>query len=335
MTSGSPRFLVVRLGSLGDIVHTIPAVAALRRHYPAARIDWVVEPQYVPVLSLVKGVDDAVPVALRGGLGSALAAIGRLRRVRYDAAIDLQGLIKSALLARAVGARRTIGFSTPHLRESLASMFYSEAADPGGRTHVVEKSLAALASVGVEDVGVTFPLDIPQTAAADVVAGQVGEGGYAVINPGAAWPNKRWPAERFGALAATLRARLGLRSLVLWGPDEQPLAEAVVGHAGGAATVAPPTSIVDLFAVLQRARVLISGDTGPLHIGAAVGTPVVALFGPTFPERNGPWSPEGISISCAGSCDCHYERRCRRSTPCIEGIAVEEVVAAVERRLDV
>jgi heptosyltransferase-1 len=124
-----------------------------------------------------------------------------------------------------------------------------------------------------------------------------------------------------------------MRSFVLWGPGEESLAAAVVAASSGAAEAAPPTTIPDLLALSQNARVLVSGDTGPLHIAGAVGTPIVALFGPTLPERNGPWAAADVTLSRNASCVCHYERRCRRPPACIEDIAVDEVVTAVERRI--
>jgi heptosyltransferase-1 len=180
---------------------------------------------------------------------------------------------------------------------------------------------------------VAFPLDIPRTDAAAEVAARAGAAGYALINPGAAWPNKRWPPERFGALAAAMRERWALRSVVLWGPGEESLASAVVSASSGGAELAPRTTITDLFSIAKGARLLVSGDTGPLHIAAAVGTPVVALFAPSNPERNGPWSPADIALSRYDGCSCHYERRCRRADPCINEIATGDVVAAVERRI--
>ena len=154
-----------------------------------------------------------------------------------------------------------------------------------------------------------------------------------LINPGAAWPNKRWPPERFGALAGAIRERYGLRSMVLWGPGEEAAAAAIVAASRGAAEQAPPTRITDIVAIAKAATLMVSGDTGPLHIAAAVGTPIVALFGPTRAERNGPWSPSDISLTRFDHCVCHYERRCRRDYPCIDDIFVDEVIAAVERRL--
>jgi ADP-heptose:LPS heptosyltransferase len=198
---------------------------------------------------------------------------------------------------------------------------------------VIFRNLALLAPLGVEGSGVAFPLDIPPSAVAGQVASEAGAAGYALINPGAAWPNKRWPPARFGGLAAAMRDRFGLPSVVVWGPGEDALASAVAAASAGAATVAPATSMSDLFSLARSARLVVSGDTGPLHIAAAVGAPIVALFGPTFPQRNGPWSIADVTLSRDEACSCHYERECRRSDRCIDGITVNEVTAAVERRL--
>jgi lipopolysaccharide heptosyltransferase I len=329
----APRFLVVRLGSLGDVVHAIPAVAALARHRPDAAIDWVVDPRYAALVRIVDGIGRVIPCDTRQGWRRLIGVARQLRGRRYDAAIDVQGLLKSAVLARLAGARRTIGFSRVHLREPLAWIFYSETYDPGDAAHVIQKSIALTRAVGVTDLSVAFPLAVPQSSAADAVASRAGSNGYGLINPGAAWPNKRWPPERFGALAAAIDKRYGLRSVVLWGPGEESAAAAVVAASRGAAEQAPPTSITDIVAVAKGARLMVSGDTGPLHIAAAVGTPIVALFGPTRAERNGPWSPADISISRHDQCVCHYERRCRRGRPCIDDITVNEVMDAIGRRI--
>jgi heptosyltransferase-1 len=197
------------------------------------------------------------------------------------------------------------------------------------------KGLSLLQAVGVATSKVEFRLAIPETTASREAASRFGVPGYALVNPGAAWPNKRWPADRFAAIAVALRERFGLRSMVLWGPGEQDLARAVVVSAQGAAILSPPTSITDLFALTKTARLVISGDTGPLHVATAVGAPVVALFGPTFPERNGPLAAADVTVSRANVCECHYERRCRRSEPCIDTISVDAVSAAVDRRMSV
>jgi len=316
---------------MGDVIHAIPTAAALRARFPEARIDWMVDPRYVPLLEMVRGIDSRIAVDTRR-VGRTFATLGDLRGVGYSAVIDLQGLLKSAVLARAVGAERTIGFASHHLRERTAGPFYSHRVDPA-ELHVIFKNLALLAPLGSRDTRVAFPLEIPHSEVAEAAVARFAGTPYAVINPGAAWPNKRWPADRFGALAATLSDRFALRSLVLWGPGEQPLAEQVADASRGAALLAPATSITDLFAIASRARILISGDTGPLHIGGAVGTPLVALFGPTRAERNGPWSAADIVVSRTDGCSCLYRRRCRRKAACIDDIQLPEVVDAVDRRL--
>jgi lipopolysaccharide heptosyltransferase I len=330
----SHRFLIVRLGALGDVIHGIPVAAALRERFPASRIDWMVDPTYVDLLRHVRGVDAPVPVDPRRQRASLLATLRQLRAVGYTAAVDLQGLIKSAVLARSVGAWRTIGFPRAHLREPLARLFYTETPDPGTHRHVVYKNLALLASIGIRQPRPAFPIEVPDTPVLDEARRAVGGHAYAVLNPGAGWPNKQWPAARFGALAAALRDRAGLRSLVLWGPGEEALAGEVVDASGGAAVRSPATGILDLFAIAKAARVMVSGDTGPLHVATAVGTPVVGLFGPTYADRNGPWSASDVTIARTEGCACLYRRRCRRGQPCIEEIGVDEVASAVGMRLE-
>jgi ADP-heptose:LPS heptosyltransferase len=185
----------------------------------------------------------------------------------------------------------------------------------------------------VESTTIEFPLRaVPSTVLNDVRK-EFGEAPFALLNPGAAWPNKQWPPERFGAVAAFLRDVRGLPSLVLWGPGEAPLAHAVLEASDGAATVAPPTSLVDLLALSRAASLMVSGDTGPLHIAAAAGTPIVAIFGPTDPLRNGPVSPDDISVSRYPTCGCHYRRRCRQPAWCLDDVAAAEVIAAIQQRL--
>jgi lipopolysaccharide heptosyltransferase I len=325
------RVLIVRLGSLGDVIHAIPVAAALRNRYPQAEIDWAVDPRYVELLELVPSIDRRVPVDPRK-LSNLFAALGELRRGRYDVVLDLQGLIKSAALARLAGAARTVGFPKPHLREPAARFFYTETPDPGSARHVIDKNLSLLAALDVPDRRVHFPLTIPRTATVESVTSRFG-GRFAIVNPGAAWPNKRWPPDRFGALAAAVFREFGLRSLVLWGPGEQPLAARVVAASDGAAEAAPATTVADLVGICRQAALMVSGDTGPLHVAGAVGTPIVALFGPTFPERNGPWRPADVVVSRVAQCSCYYERRCRRGEACIDDISVDEVLAAVRQRL--
>jgi heptosyltransferase-1 len=346
------NILLVRLGALGDIVHAVPAAAALRAAYPSASIDWVVDRRHHDMARLVTVIDRVITLDA-STLGAWIRVVRELRAKRYDVALDLQGLMKSALLARVSGAPRVIGFSIWHLREKGARPFYSEVDDlppkggshepegdvdprgfrPQAEDHVVHKNLRLLRTLGIDSATVEFPLRIVSSPVLDDVRREFGETPFALLNPGAAWPNKRWFSDRFGAVASFLRDVRGMRSLVLWGPGEAPLAHAVVEASEGAATVAPPTTVVDLLALSRAASLMVSGDTGPLHIAAAAGTPIVAIFGPTDPQRNGPLSPDDIAVSRYATCGCHYNRRCRQSAWCLTDIATPEVIAGIQQRL--
>jgi heptosyltransferase-1 len=326
------NILIVRLGALGDIVHTIPAAAALRRAYPTARLDWLVEARHREMVDLVR-VLDGVGTLEAPTVGGWVRVVRDLRATPYDVALDFQGLMKSAVLARASGAQRVIGFSIWHLREKSARPFYSEVDERAAEHHVVHKNLHLLHTLGVESSTIEFPLRTTESLAVDDVRRELRDAPFALVNPGAAWPNKRWPPDRFGAVTSFLRDVRGLRSLVLWGPGEAPLAHAVVEASNGAAILAPPTGVRDLLELSRAAALMVSGDTGPLHIAAAAGTPIVAVFGPTDPRRNGPFAPEDLMISRYEGCSCHYRRRCRSATWCLADVSVTEVTAAIQQRL--
>jgi len=327
--------LVVRLGALGDLVHALPAAAAMRAAWPGATIDWLVDARYAALLELVPIVDRAVVISRRAGR-SLPAVVRELRRAHYDLAIDFQGLLKSAALARAAGAGETVGFVAAQLREPAAAVFYTRRVRGDDSGHVVRKNLSMVESLGASVSEVSAPLKVTASA----VPGQVRErlgldatGRFAVLNPGAGWPNKQWPAERYGALALHLRERHGMPSIVTWGPNERALAGEVAAASGGAAQLAPAATIGDLIELSRAAALFVSGDTGPMQLAAAVGTPVVGVFGPTNPLRNGSWRADDTWVSRFDECECHHKRTCRRETPCIDTITVEQMVAAVDRRI--
>ncbi len=342
---------------MGDIVHALPVLAAIKKAMPGAEVDWLVEENYASILSLATGLRRRIIVRARnsfatpeaisfGGVRGYHAAAKYLWNQDYDIALDLQGLIKSAIWARISFASRVVGFDEANLREPQAAFLYSETVTPQNRPtgQQADRPSADSTSSGrifrfsrrlkIKPGALEVPL-APQASAdtTAAIAAAGGSRGFIVLNPGAAWPNKRWPAERFGALAASLRDRLGLPSLVTWGPSERELADAVARASSGAATSAPATSVSDLAVLMRDAALVVSGDTGPLHIAAAMGTPVVGLYGPTWPERNGPWDPRDVVISRAAVCVCHHKRQCLRGAPCINEITLEEVVAASEQRL--
>jgi len=336
-TAGVNRVLIVKLGALGDIVHAIPVAAALRRAMPSVRIDWLVSPRHRAILDLVPVIDRRLEMPD----SRMFSVVRELRRNHYDVALDLQGLIKSAFLARASGARRVIGFSSRYVREPLARLFYTEAYDPGGggmyhenETHVVLTNLGLLEPLGLHAAASPpeFPIDVVPSEVARRVADATG-GRYAMLNVGAAWPNKRWMPSRFAAVAAALRGTYGLPSIVVWGPGEEQLARDAADASSGAATLLPQTSIADLATLARGAALFVTGDTGPAHIAAAVGTPIVGIYGPTRPSRNGPWSADDVTVSRAEVCQCHHLRECRLEKMCLEDIEVGEVMSAIERRL--
>jgi len=345
VTAPVERVLIVRLGALGDAVHAIPVAAALRRAYPKAEIHWLVSARHRELLDLVTCLDRIIAVNDRAGAQggvSLVGAISALRRVQYDAVLDLQGLVKSAVLARLSGSRRVVGFTRRYAREPLARLFYTEEYDPGGaglyaRTefrHVVHLNLGMLERLGVQAGPLEFPIAEVTSPVADEIRLRTG-GRYALLNPGAAWPNKRWPPPRFAGLSQVLARQMGLSAVVLWGPGEREIAEEIVDRSAGAAILSPRTTIADLVALARGATVMVSGDTGPTHLAAAVGTPIVGIYGPTRPQRNGPWSSDDVTLTRDDQCVCLHVRRCVAAKWCLLDLPIEEVLEGVQRRLHV
>ena len=330
------RILIVRLGALGDVVHALPVIAALKRAFPSTAIDWLVDYRYAAFLDLVPLIERRIVVSSRTPAGW-FKAIREIRQFSYDVALDLQGLLKSAVFARASGAERVVGFSSKQLREPMARAFYSSVRgpDPIGQ-HVIEKNLVLLRTLGIESSKWTFPIEMPTTEASIKLRRKLDmaeDNPFVLINPNAGWSNKRWPPDRFGALASWLWKSYKLPTVIAWGPSEYGRALEVVEASEGAARLAPSTTIADLVSLVREASLMVSGDSGPLHIAAALGTPIVGIYGPTAVERNGPWAVNDVTVSRHISCSCVHRRRCYAETRCLDDITMEEVVAAVNQRL--
>lgn len=330
-------FLVVRLGSLGDLVHTLPAVAALRSSFPEARLDWVVERKWSPLLDLVVGVNEVIPLD-RTSKGF-IACTRRLRKAQYGCAIDFQGLYKSAVLAWLSGASRRIGFDGSTAREPGAAWLYTDRVRPAGR-HVAERNVNLAERAGAKaETALRFPLRVPEEEKRRMQDGLAAAGvtSYFVASPGGGWKSKCWPPERYGALCAELWRKYGLRAVVNAGPGEESLAAAVVAAATPVATTAAPVvlrpSLKELAALLAGAKLVVGADTGPLHLAAALGTPVVALFGPTDPARNGP-RPGGVVVRNAGAEATTYKRGDVYS-PAMLSLTVDQVSAAAVQQMSV
>jgi len=296
---------------MGDILHALPAVTALRRAHPSWIIDWVVEPAWQPLLTATgraaagpaESLTPAQPLVNRIHLAPAkswarrplqpstfreIAALRRaLKDCRYNAALDLQGAVRSALIARAAASPRIIGEAVP--REPPARWFFSERIATTGR-HVIEQDLELAAAVAGESLSFTPPL-IPRDPDAeswcDRLTASFPSRPVVLLKPGAGWGAKRWPLERYAAVASALAAR-GFQVLVNAGPGEEPLAAAIAAQSNGAATPVQ-CSLAQLIALTRRIALAIGGDTGPLHLACALGRPVVGIYGPTDPARNGPF----------------------------------------------
>ncbi len=341
----SMHILIVKLSSIGDVIHTMPAVAALRRTLPTARITWVVERIAAPLLLGSPGLDEVVVLDTRRWRrrwGTAATyqhlaiCLAALRRHSVDVALDFQGLVKSAAVTWYSRATRRIGFATEALRERLGRWAYTEQVPVKQGEHVIRQNLRLVATLGVP-MSETYefllpPLTVEHERVARQLTAQGVTGPFALLNPGGGWVTKRWPPANFGQLADLLWQQHGLASVVSYGPGEEPLAAAISAAAQHAPVVLFPTTLRDYLALAQRATVFVGGDTGPLHLAAAVGTPIVGLYGPTIAERNGPFAPQdrviGLDLPCR--VDCH-RRTCRQHI-CME-IPVALVAQAVALRL--
>jgi ADP-heptose:LPS heptosyltransferase len=301
-------------------------------------VGWAVEPLSRVLLERNPAVEqiEGVPSSKRFRLDEVLSAAAALRQSRYDVALDLQGLWKSAAWARVSGARRVLGYGRAWRREPASALLVHETvALPEAAVHVIDKNLALLRGLGIDAVGTReFPL--PETSAeAARVERELGTAGlrdFVVLNPGGGWASKLWPAERFGALAARLRDR-ELRSIVTWGPGEEALADRVVLASDGAALRSFPTTLLEYLEIARRAKLVVAADTGTLHLACAISTPVVGLFGPTDPRRNGPFAAADRTVRRVPPCAPCHRRVCPTHQGIMEGISVEEVLTAVDARL--
>lgn len=340
------RILIVKLGAIGDIVHALPALAAVRAALPNAEIAWAVERRAAEILRGNRLLDDLIELdtrALRAGrfvrdrLPEARRQWRVLREREFDVALDLQGLLKSATIAKLSAAPRRCGFSRRYLREPASRFLLTETFDVAPRMHIIRKNLtlaeqALQISVPTDDYA--FPIETDEThrLEAEKIAAQA-SGNFAILNPAGGWTTKLWEAERFGALADRLWAENGLISVITTAPHERELAEkAARGSKSGKIFAAQP-SLKGFYELAKRAAVYVGGDTGPTHLAVAAGAPVVGLFGPTEWWRNG--SPraadicvERFDIACRA--DCH-RRRCANWI-CLD-IETETVFRAVQARL--
>ncbi len=342
------RILIVRLGSIGDIVHTLPSLAAIRKALPEAEVSWVVERRASEILRDNPVLDRLIEIdtkALRRGLmsGETLRAprqqLRLLRASAFDLALDFQGLIKSAMVARLSGARRVVGFERAGLREPASRFLLHETVPIPKRANVIRKNLALVErALGIpvphEAEAFQFPIAIDETHEREAAEAAGGDQPYAILNPGGGWPTKLGSAEKFGILADELWNRLGLFSLITSGPGEDELTERALSTSKSGRARAVSVSLKALCALAKHAEVYVGGETGPTHLAVAMRTPVVGLLGPTEWWRNGsPYADdicvERTDIDCRENC---HRRSCGKWI-CMD-IEVERVLHAVSDRLE-
>jgi len=281
------RMLAIRLGAMGDIVFTLPAVASLKHNFPGWHLTWAIEPQWAALVEDNPFVDCVLPVR-RDTPGGFVESWRRLRAGHYDFAVDFQGLIKSALVASAARTGRIFGFDYRQVRERLATLFYSDTVHSQAR-HMVEKNLDLAAAAGAASALRVFPLP------AGRAEGDLPAGDFVLASPLAGWRGKQWPLEHYRALASLVRGELGV-PLVLNGPASALPLLAQIGEA-----IPHTSSVAGLIYATRRATAVVGVDSGPLHIAAALGKPGVALYGPTDPARNGPYGDSLRVLRAAGA----------------------------------
>ena len=333
------RLLIVKLGSIGDIVHTLPVLAAVRRALPDAHISWAVEEKCAEILRGNPMIDNLIEIdthSLRGGkvieemLIGASKQIKNLRQSKFDVAVDFQGLWKSALIAKLSGATQRWGFARDAQREPASRILLTGTVDVPPQINIVRKNLALAAGaldIDVPDVNFEFPIvtSDEHRSEAEAIISKINLAKFALLNPGGGWVTKLWDAQKYGELADVISHELGMTPILVSAPREKDLAaRAAAASKSGKLILAEP-SLKGLYELAKHASVFVGSDTGPMHIAVAAGAPVVGLFGPTEWWRNGSTNPDDICVE-RSDIDCRVD--CHRRT-CSKWICMDSDVATV------
>jgi lipopolysaccharide heptosyltransferase I len=332
-----PRILIVRLTAIGDVLHGLPVLCALRKRFPEAELGWMVEGRTGCLLEGHPALDRLIAVPRRWlkSLSTVRQVRRELRAFAPDITIDVQGLTKSAVAAWLSGAKRRVGFGCEKGRE--LSRWLNTEFVRSTSPHIIDSNLELLRPLGIEKPTVRF--DLPETEedrqSCERILAQLGQSGrFALVNVGAGWPSKLWRMDRYAEVACHLAESRGVPTIVVWaGGEERAAAEEVVALSGSCAVMAPDTTLRELAALCRRAALFVGSDTGPLHLAAAVGTPCVGLYGPMPAERNGPYGPQHIALQKATFEGTSRERRSAPRT-LMDEISAEDVCTACDEILD-
>lgn len=327
-----PRFLISRLSAIGDCILTMPLACALRDAFPQAWIGWLAEKGGASLLQGHPAIDEVIiaPKRVLRRPSELWKLWGQLHSLQIDITLDPQGLLKSAILARLTGAKRRIGFAAPVGREGSA--WLNNELVTSRCPHVVDRYRELLGPLGVEPSTVRF--DVPRPAAnqksiaAWLYSQHLDQKPFVVLNPGAGWDSKLWPAERYAEVSRYLEAEHDLRSVVVWALEkEREWAKQIVAQSGGSAIMAPNTSLPDLAALLRRTTLYVGSDSGPLHLAAAVGCPCVGIYGPTDPAECGPYGTCHLTVQAYLQTGNSRQRR-RGPNVAMQAVSVAQVTAA-------
>lgn len=346
MNAPKKKFLFIRASSLGDVIHALPALAALRANHPSAHITWLIEEAYRVLLYNNPHLDEIIVIRTRHWrknwtlktLGEIRDTVARLRGHQFDVALDLQGLIKTGLIAWLSGARLRLGLNRKNCREPINALFALKKAgyvDKGCNVVDINLNLIRLCG-GEQPAPQPHPLEAPEETREKMAVffrenPDLAAKPIAVINPGAGFPTKLWKLDRFAKLADRVARELGLNILLAWGPGEQPMAERIANLMAEKSWIAPKTSIQESIALFGHVALMISSDSGPLHLCAGMGIPTVAIFGPTDPVRNGPYGANHQVVVKVQPCSFCWKKTCAIEThDCMEQIEVDDVFQAVK-----
>ena len=341
--TGFKKILIIKPSSLGDVIHALPVAASLKSGTPDARIDWVVGSPFMDILKGNPDIERLIPFdrgLLKGGhaVGNLKAFLGELRRERYEIVIDLQGLLRSALMAAACRADRRVGFA--NAREGAPFFYTDKVPVHDANIHAVDRYLLTLRRLGLDITGkplfriATGPEDETQADAVMRSAGIAEGEPFVAFAPSARWETKRWPAGNFLELASRLRQEKGLKALFIGSAGDRELFEGLDVSDLEDSFAFGRTTLKGLAALLGRAKVLITNDSGPMHVAAAVGTPCAAFFGPTDPKRTGPYGDGHRIISAGTGCAPCFRRDCKNNK-CLTSITVEMAYAEINNILSV
>ncbi len=343
------RILIVKLSSIGDVVHALPVLRTIRHNLPDAYIAWVIEDRAKEILDGNKDIDRVIIVNTKKwrkrldgpAFREIFSIIKTLREDRFDTAIDLQGLIKSGVISILSGAKTVIGFDLKSCRESLNILFTNKKISPGNKdVHIVDKNLSLLKPFGFKEIKREFFLshspkddEYIDDFFAKIKLRPIRRMGapkpLIAINPAAGWKTKEWGIKNYAELCGRIVKEINADVILTWGPGEEAMVNGITASMPFSPLVAPPTSIKQLIALLRRCRLFIGGDTGPLHIAAALKIPTVAIYGPSNPSRNGPYGDGHIILHKEIECSGCYKRNCD-ILKCMKMISVEEVFKGVK-----